>query len=456
MNEHNPIAFELNKIQQAWLKSVAPNPQLRVVRLVIKPEEARVYEGFCKLESSRHGQMPEVFVTHLTNFEDEDAFSAAIIKDWLETYDNSAALMEELQQRNTALTWNPQPYRQALAQQNGQPMDDTLLHLLDDFKQALPNDDKRLVLALLPRQVSHMRGLKQWLTNMLKKGIPNGVKLLVFDHAGNEQLAIHERQFPGQIHSMHVPLELHNAIQKLAKSGNPNDPEIALRRCLFEMGDALQKKEIKRLHEWGQKALDYTQRSGNKGLFASAHIMYAGMLFYFKRDPQLPILLERGMRIAKQGVQGDPACLPLLIQFYGYHGAYAQIRRNFDDAIEWFIKQARLAQEHHFNQQAMNGWYQAAELCRRKDAGRYYIVLEEAYLAGLSLQDEEITTSVYIYLLRDYYDYAHNKKIQETIQQIDEKMGRLFGDNWKEEVDRIRKTRAPLMMPPQAIDAEGA
>src|SRR5690606_39970322 len=173
-------------------------------------------------------------------------------------------------------------------------------------------------------------------------------------------------------------------------------------------------KDVKRLHEWGQKALDYTQRSGNKGLFATTHIMYAGMLFYFKKDPQLPQLLDRGMRIAKQGQQqGDAACLPLLIQFYGYHGAYAQLRKRFDDAIEWFIKQAKLAQEHHFNQQAMNGWYQAAELCRRKNTGRYYMVLEEAYLAGQDMQDEEISTSVYIYLLRDYYDYVHSKKIQD-------------------------------------------
>lgn len=453
MNEHNPIALELNKIQRTWLKEVSDKPQLRVVRMIIKPEEARVYEGFCKLESSAFGQLPEVFVTHLTSFEDEDTFSAAIIKDWLETYDNSEKLMQDLKDRNISFEWNPQVYREALAGAKGAPLDATLLRMLDDFRKALPQEDPQLVLVLLPRLVSDLKHMKQWLTALLKKGIPAGVKLLVFDHVGNEQLAVHERQFPGLMHSMHVPLELQNAIQKLAKSGNPNDPEIALRKCLFEMGNALQAKDLKRLHEWGQKALDYTQRSGNKGLFATTHIMYAGMLFYFKKDPQLPQLLERGMRIAKQGVQqNDTACLPLLIQFYGYHGAYYQLRKNFDDAIEWFIKQARLAQEHQFNQQAMNGWYQAAELCRRKDAGRYYTVLEEAYLAGLSLQDEEISTSVYIYLLRDYYDYVHSKKIQDRINNIDEKMGRLFGNNWKEEVDRIRKTRAPLMMPPQTME----
>lgn len=453
MNEHNPIALELNKIQRAWLKEVTVQPELRVVRMIIKPEEARVYEGFCKLESSAFGQLPEVFVTHLTSFEDDETFSAAIIKDWLETYDNSEKLQEDLRQRNISFNWDPQVYRQALANANGRPLDDILLRMLNDFRQAIPQDDKQLVLALLPRLVSDLKRMKQWLVNLLKKGIPAGVKLLVFEHVGNEQLAVHERQFPGQMHAMHVPLELQSAIQKLAKSGNPNDPEIALRKCMFEMGNALQAKDLKRLHEWGQRALEYTQKSGNKGLFATTHIMYAGMLFYFKKDPQLPQLLDRGMRIARQGMQqGDKACLPLLIQFYGYHGAYAQIRKHFEDAIEWFLKQARLAQEHQFNQQAMNGYYQAAELCRRKEAGRYYTVLEEAYLAGLSLQDEEISTSVYIYLLRDYYDYVHNKKIQDRINEIDEKMGRLFGENWKEEVDRIRKTRAPLMMPPQTME----
>lgn len=453
MSEHNPIALEVNKIQQAWLKEVSGRAALRLVRLIIKTEEARIYEGFCKLESSPHGRLPEVFVTHLTPFEDEDTFSAAIIKDWLQTYDNSADLFRQLEEE-ASFQWDSQPYRKALAGLNGHPLDELLLQLLDSFRKALPGDDVQLALTLLPRLVSDQRGLKNWMVKLLNKGIPAGVKLVVFDLAGNEQLALHERQFPGQVHSMHVPLDLMGAIQKLAKSGNPNDPEIGLRTCMFEMGAAMKDKDVKRLHEWGQKALEIAQRSGNKGLFATAHISYAGMLFYFKKDPQLPQLLERGQRIAKQGhQQGDPACLPLLIQFYGYQGAFAQLRRRFDEAIDWFIQQARLAKEHQFSQQAVNAWYQAAELCRRKNTARYYTVLEEAYQDGLALEDDEISTSLYIYVLRDYYDFVHAKKIQETIRQIDEKMGRLFGENWKEEVDRIRKTRAPLMMPPQTTES---
>lgn len=447
MNEHNPIAQLVNQIQREWKTKTAGKPSARFVRFIIKPEEARVYEGFCKLESSEHGSLPEVFVTQLTDFEDEDTFSAALIRDWLDTYDKSQDLLEKLQQQ-TAFTWDTQPYRQALEKTDGTPMDDTLLAMLASFVRALPQEQKELVVALIPRQVSHTRQMKEWISTLLKKGIPAGVKLLVIDHVNAEHFAFHERQFPDLLLNIHIPMDLHGAIKKLAATGNPNDPEIMLRKCVFEMGAALQDKDVKRLHRWGQQALDTTQRSGNKGLFATAHIMYAGMLFHFKKDPKIPELLERGQRIAKQGTQqGDNACLPLMVQFYGYHGAYAQIRRRFTEAINWFIQQAELATQHHFSQQALNAWYQAAELCRRKDSSRYYDVLEKGYQTGWGLPDEEITASIYIYLLRDYYDYVQIKRKHDITQEIDDRMIRLFGKEWKTDVDNIRKKREPLILP---------
>jgi hypothetical protein len=436
MNEHNPIAQLVNNIQRAWLEKTAGKPALKLVRMMIKPEESRVYEGFVKLESSANGSLPEVFVTHLTDFEDEDTYSAALVKDWIETYNNSTKLLQEMEQRNAAFSWDPKPFVNS----------DNLLGMLASFQRALPN--KELVLVLLPRQVSNPRNMKDWLTTQLKKGIPAKVKLLVLDYVNNDQFALHDRQFPDMLCTIHVPIDLHAAIRKLGGSGDPNNPEIMMRKCVFEMGEALKDKDVKRMHRWGQAALDCTQKSGNKGLFATAHIMYAGMLFHFKRDPQIPLLLERGQRISKQGVQqGDVACLPLLVQFYGYQGAYAQIRRRFTEAINWFIQQAEIAQQHNFSQQALNAWYQAAELCRRKDAGRYYDILEKGYLAGLPLTDEEVSASIYIYLLRDYYDYAHANKKTDVLKGIDEKMGRLFGADWKTDVDTIRKNRMPMTLP---------
>ncbi|NSL87955.1 hypothetical protein ECE50_013995 [Chitinophaga sp. Mgbs1] len=455
MNEHNPIAQEINKIQQHWQKATAGRQDLRLVRLIIKPEEARLYEGFCKLESSPHGQLREVFVTHLTSFDNEDTFSTAIIKDWLQTYDESAPLLQQMEAQGTPLTWDPAPYRHVAMLPPQQAQDALLLQMLSSFRAALPEQPRELVLALLPRQVSDTRSFCNWLTQLLKRGIPAGIKILVLDHVGKDYLAINDRPFPGQLLSMHIPLELEKAVQRLATSGNPNDPEIQYRKCLFEMGAALQAKDLRLLHYWGERMLECTQRSGNKGLFATAHITYAGMLFNFKRDPKILQLLEKGARIAKQGMQQhDPACLPLVIQFYGYQGAYAQIRRNFTEAIDWFIKQATTAQEHQFLPQAVTAWYSAVELTRRKDSSRYYDLLAQAYQAGVNMNDDEISSSVYCYLCSDYYDYAYTNKMQTIVQEIDEKMSRLFGRDWREELARMKKNKTRMLLQPQIMEEE--
>lgn len=436
MNEHNPIAQLVMKIQQAWVEKVAGNPNLHFVRVLIKPEESRVYEGFCKLESSPHGRLPEVFVTQLTAFEDTDTFSGNLVRDWLSEYDKSNEIVQ-----NANFIWDSQPYRSTELYKQ----DELLIAMLDSFHKALSRD---LVLALIPRQVSNTVHLKNWITHLLKKGIPSGVKIMLIDHVGNEQFTIADKQFPGMICNLHVPMDLSDAIQKLAGQGDPNNPEIMLRKCVFEMGNALKDKDVKRLHKWGQQALDCTQRSGNKGLFATAHIMYAGLLFHFKREPQIPQLLERGLRVAKQGMlQKDPACLPLVVQFYGYQAAYAQIRRRFSEAIPLYIQQAEFAEQQQLQTASLNAWYQAAELCRRKDASRYYEVLEKGYKAGVNLSDDEISASIYIYILRDYYEYVFSNKQTDIIHDIDTKMGRIFGAEWKADVDNIRKNRGPMLLP---------
>ncbi|WP_343688149.1 hypothetical protein [Chitinophaga sp.] len=436
MNEHNPIAQLVLKIQQAWMEKVAGNPNLHFVRVLIKPEESRVYEGFCKLESTPHGRLPEVFVTQLTDFDDTDTFSGALVRDWLTEYDKSSEIIQKAN-----FEWNSQPYRSGeLFKQ-----DELLIAMLDSFHKATSRD---LVLALIPRQVSNTLHLKNWITQLLKKGIPTGIKIMLIDHVGNEQFTIAEKQFPGMICNLHVPMDLSDAIRKLAGQGDPNNPEIMLRKCAFEMGNALKDKDVKRLHKWGQQALDCTQRSGNKGLFATAHIMYAGLLFNFKREPQISQLLERGLRVAKQGMlQKDPACLPLVVQFYGYQAAYAQIRRRFSEAIPLYIQQAEFAEQHQLQTAALNAWYQAAELCRRKDTSRYHDVLEKGYQAGMLLSDDEISASVYIYMLRDYYEYAFSNKQTDILNEIDAKMSRIFGAEWKTDVDNIRKNRAPMPLP---------
>ena len=48
--EHNPIAVLVSKIQQKWNEEVHPSAEYKLVRWIIRSEQARLYEGFLKLD----------------------------------------------------------------------------------------------------------------------------------------------------------------------------------------------------------------------------------------------------------------------------------------------------------------------------------------------------------------------------------------------------------------------
>lgn len=459
MNDHNPIARELDKIYAHWLQTVPARTHISLIRFLIRPEEARIYEGFLKLESSAHGRLPEIFVTQLSSFAHGETFSAQLMKDWLTAFDNDHKTRQALQEAGLSLPWDPEPWREQLRTRPHDNHDVTLLQMLASFKAALPGNDPQLVFALLPREVNSTSGLGEWCTTLLRKGMPAGVRLLLIDHLENSHFDEPFARFPDRTLTLAVPLQFREAIRRIATQGSPNDPEVELRRCMFEMGKALQTKNQKQLHHWGQKALECTQRSGHISLFATAHLVYAGMLFHFKDEERIGQLLHTALRLSQKGTEhGDKACIPLLIQSHGYLGAWAQQRKRTDEALDHYVRQAGVAMEHRIPQQAITSYHLASELSRRKDRDRHKEILALAYTAGMSLTDEEIRTSVFIYLLRSYYDVALERGLTDVCRAADERMTPVFGPQWKEEADRMKKERMPQIksLSPVPVDEEPA
>src|SRR6185295_5733161 len=104
--EHNPIAVLVSKIQQKWMQEVHPFKELKLVRWIIRSEQARLYEGFLKLESSPHGSVPEVFVVLLTPFEEKKTFSKKLITHWLDQYKEEIRKSKKENPSANLFIWN--------------------------------------------------------------------------------------------------------------------------------------------------------------------------------------------------------------------------------------------------------------------------------------------------------------------------------------------------------------
>ena len=106
-NEHNPIAQLVSKIQNKWNSDVTPHGHLRLVRWLIIPSQARLYEGFLRLESTAHGSIPDMVIALLTPFKSTERHSSTIIKDWIESYRKDSENIESYAKNNPDFVWDP-------------------------------------------------------------------------------------------------------------------------------------------------------------------------------------------------------------------------------------------------------------------------------------------------------------------------------------------------------------
>ncbi|MBU2998083.1 hypothetical protein KO500_16700 [Cellulophaga baltica] len=431
-NEHNPVAQLVTDIQQKWLKEISPYPHLQWVRWIIKSDQARLYEGFLRLESTPHGAIPDIPVVLLTPFENSNIHSKHIIRDWLDNFEKDQKTQDKITKGHLNFVWDFQYFKKELQQKNTN-FDVLLVELLKSFQEALPNSENHLTLALFPYTVQSPSDYKLWMDKLLTLGLPIKTRLMVFDYEPENYLESLQIKFKSVSKSLIVPIDLEGAMKKIAINGDPNDPELQFRQCMLEMGTSVTKNNRQRLHQWGQKGIEVTQKSGDKSSFATAHTVYAGMLFNFKEFDTIDKLLKQALTIGKQALNsGDNTAKAIVLQTYGFMASSMQHQKNIDAAADLFCKQAEVAISFQMVQQALAAYITGYTLVKKKRKKRYKVIVQEAYEFGITLTEEELKTSSLNIVALEYYSFSDKK----TQNKIDAFMNVLEDENWKEKLAR--------------------
>lgn len=442
-SQHNPIAQRIDEMRRVWTEKVKKDSVL--VRWLLEPDDSRMYEGFCRLESSPHGTLNEFFVFFYTPFDDINSFSKNIIRDWLTEVKANTDLKRQVQESGIPIhEWNYKRFEDAIIINNNRDFyNSMLIDLMDSFRQLSNQPDIPLVLSLLPTNISQ-GGFAQWLNEMMQKKFPLNLRILVFDHLqGNYWGNLFEMYRPKTVTLTH-DLRMEDAIRQIATGGDPNKPDVQFRKCMYEMGDASGKKQLHKLHEWGKKAVEVGTKSGQKDLLATAYITYAGMLFTFKEYQTIQFLLDTGIRVCKTAISsGNETVKPLLLQFYGYKAAAFQQQKDTKQAFEWFMKQGREAHEFGLFAQSISGYHKAYLLAQFKNLQNEQVDALATALNNTShLQNDEIKTTEYPYIAYDYVMLTRQNIAgtdYEKAGMINDRMQEIFGAGWLAIVEGLKQ-----------------
>jgi len=439
INEHNPIAQLVGKIQNKWIEEVSPDPEIQLVRWLIKPSQADLYAGFLKLESTPHGKIPEVSIVLLSHFKDYNIHSKTLIKDWLEAYEKDEAFHEALKKNNLTFNWDTEKYKNKLSDKNTN-YNLLLLEMLAAFQKALPNPELPVVLSLYPYSIADTDDYQAWIETLMQTGFPDRVRLMIFDFVEDAQFDKMMKQYPKISKSLSIPLDVEGAINKLAESGNQNDPTVQFRKCMVNMSKCAGQKNLDGLHKWGERGLAIMRKTGIKSNYATAYIIYASMLLNFKKHQQVETLSKKALNIATKGFElGDKVCQSLIIQSYGLLASNYQMQKKLRKAGELYNIQAEKCVEFGMEMQALTAWWLAYTALRKKDRDESKAIIKKAYELGVGIEKESLKVSPMRYLAADYYKITEDNDDEELCTSINDFMTELNGENWREEVKHHQK-----------------
>ncbi|GHT59750.1 hypothetical protein AGMMS50239_07140 [Bacteroidia bacterium] len=430
-NRHNPIARIIEKLQVRWQETVSERPDYRVVRWLIDPEESELINGFFRLESSAYGSLPEFFIVMLTPFEKfRDDFSKQLIVDFVNMWEQDQAVKEY------DVKWNPSVWLEK--GNDGANWTETLIGMLTDFQKQVCNSGQVLVFGLIPRTMANFYDFNNWIMIAGEK-LPPEIKLSFVDHIGKNYLKESVKNFKSKGLTIECgDLNIRQTVRQMATAGEKNDPEAAFRKCLFEMGDGVSKKNTEKVNHWGKEAILIAQKSGVKSFLATAYLVYAGFLLQLRKN-EVDNLLDQGIKIAESVMgSGDETITAVLLQLYGYKAACQNINGSKKDAVRWLSKQAHFAVDNNHKIYGMSICRLLAKMAKGSwNDDIYRDSLELGYHAGDELSESELRASE-IKILAYYYARELEKENRKTESNaIHERMTILFGEGWDENMPSL-------------------
>lgn len=445
MNEHNAIAHLVTKIQQTWTEEVSSNEKLILVRWMILPEEARLYEGFVHLESTPQGAIPEVFIVLMCPFVSKGSFTRHLIQTWVEMAENDQKSKEALNAHGNSFVWDTDPYQmeETLMEEEAKTL---FFELIDSFRKASGIEENMLNVVLMPYQIADIKAYRKWLEELYSGDFPTHLRMCIFDlKEENFFDPFIKKLAPDYVTTLTPELNYQAAVQQVMQSGNPSQPGVKLQCYIYQMSQATAAQNLDKLNQLGTSCLKEMRKAREKVLLATAHIAYAGMLFHFKAHQQIQDLLKQGLGITQTGAkEGDATCQALMVQYYNFLGSSQHLSKQYLPAINSYKKGAESAIGAGQFMQAVNSFRLAVDLAKKHQSKKYQELLDKAYSLKEELNTDEIKLSGFLMLARTYCDWHKYKGEPQKAVEADLQMTSLFGLSWR----RLAEEQIPEELQP--------
>lgn len=427
-NEHNPIAIRVGYIQNLWMEKRQECPDAKVYCLTCNQEDYPLVEGFIRLEGSAYGKSSDIILAFMTDYESPKAFYAFLITEWITSFETDMKKYPEWK-------WTDfEQLKQEAKELNYDDIDEMksfYVRLVTSFKTFAGITDNILGITVVVYKIADVESLNKCIKE-LAEILPTQSSLILTDYNGREIYKPLLEKLKEKACLIKIPNQnMSGAYKEIATQGDPHDPQVRYRKCLFELGEAANAGKKQEVKNWGEELVDICREIGGTVMWASAYLIYGGFMLSFKNESAFTHkILDRGISIVQTAKEETKECNQILIQLYDYKGIAFNLSRDTKQAVKCFLKGAEIAKKEELKSIAVNQYGYALLAALKKDRLFYEPILTEAFEYGYALDDNELKTVNLSFIASTYIDKIYSLDGKER-EEIARRMENLYGEDWQ-------------------------
>lgn len=421
--DENPITYRIEKMRKIWIENVCDTTQL--VRWLVQKDEVRMVKAFSLLESSEHGQIPDLFLNFDVPFSTEKEYGLDLLNNWLEIWNNEDA-RNEVESANVLPDWDDAPFRDAPAKNS----EKTFLDAMSSFAASI-DPKQKLVLNIMPTAYIGEPGFTDWVLNCLEV-IPDNLRLMVFDL--DESPIFHKVPMHFSTITLFPRLNMAEATKEIVRQGDMNDPAVGVNLCILNIAEATEDKDEDEINRWGKEGIEVAEKTGLKSIVATMYLAYGSAFYQLKKMKDAIRLFEAGEAEAIQGKDENDIAVPaVLLQTYNFQAAAHLYKKKWDKARENFLKASQEALDQKNMAMFMEAQRQASIMSEKMhDDQMAYDLLVDTYEKCKPLGNLNVKFTSMLLVCERLYEFAYDQKDKNLVDDIEDFAKEVWGEEWKD------------------------
>lgn len=355
----NAIAERFDRLADQW-NVFAQDGQAKLLRWLVRDDEIKTAEAFCSGQKEGAFGIPDLFMVLESPFRDIAAYTPALLDEFAAQVEAARPAFAEAGLPDTWAmpTAGLDPHQPS-----------TLLRACAGFRQFCDGLAENLAVILIPEALDKPDQWQRWLYEILKAGVPAGVRFAVLDRRAQPALAELARAAGGLVKSVEADLDMPGAILALASENLHQGPGAIFRKRLMELANLLDSGDLGAIKAQAQAALAIARKEAWHDQQCVVWTMLAGACHGAGQGGEAIRCYQAVVQAAEQAVaQKHPAGYKLMANgFVGEAGVHL-VEQRPEEAARVYQRAAQAAEQADDAFLAMECWRMTAQCWH--DAGQ--------------------------------------------------------------------------------------